>query len=88
MSFLVNTTGLPRAEMEKEVQRYLVWPGQAAAYFTGRRRILDIRTRAEAVLGGRFDAARFNSVILTGGPRPLALVEQDIEDWYESLLDQ
>ena len=88
VSFLVNTTGLPRAEMEKEVQRYLVWPGQAAAYFTGRRRILDIRTRAEAVLGGRFDAARFNSVILTGGPRPLALVEQDIEDWYESLLDQ
>ncbi|WP_018146647.1 DUF885 domain-containing protein [Henriciella marina] len=87
VSYLVDTTGLPRAAMEKEVLRYMVWPGQAASYFTGRRRIIDIRTRAEAVLGSRFEPSRFNAVILDGGPRPLRLVEADVEAWYARLLD-
>ncbi|WP_084398639.1 DUF885 domain-containing protein [Henriciella aquimarina] len=86
VDYLVETTGLPRDAMEREVARYAVWPGQAAAYFAGRERILDMRHRAEAVLGGRFDAAAFNTALLTGGPRPLALVEQDVEAWYDDIL--
>ena len=86
VDYLVETTGQPRRAMEEEVLRYMVWPGQAASYFTGRRRILDIRTRAEAVLGERFDEAAFNAVILAGGPRPLHLVEADVEAWYGELL--
>ncbi|MEQ8559096.1 MAG: DUF885 family protein [Henriciella sp.] len=86
VDYLVETTGLPRQEMQEEVARYAVWPGQAASYFYGRQRILDIRTRAEAVLGGRFDAAAFNSAVLTGGPRPLDMVEADVEAWYGELL--
>jgi uncharacterized protein (DUF885 family) len=88
VAFLVKTTGLPRAAMEKEVQRYIVWPGQAVSYFVGRRQILDIRTRAEAVLGDRFDGAEFNAIILEGGPRPLSLVEEDVEAWYERRLSR
>ena len=86
VDYLVSTTGLPRAAMETEVARYAVWPGQAASYFHGRQRLLDIRARAEAVLGGRFDAAAFNAEILSGGPRPLSMVEADIEAWYGALL--
>ncbi|WP_169711665.1 DUF885 domain-containing protein [Henriciella litoralis] len=86
VSYLVNTTGLPRAEMEDEVARYAVWPGQAASYFTGRRRILEMRARAEAVLGGQLNAPAFNAVVLDGGPRPLSMVEKDVEDWYDNLL--
>ena len=72
--------------MEREVVRYAVWPGQASAYYIGRKRILDMRTRAEAVLGGRFDPSAFNTVLLTGGPRPLPMVEADVEAWYGVLL--
>ncbi len=86
VDYLVETTGLPRASMEEEVARYAVWPGQAAAYFNGRYRIIDMRVRAEAVLGGRFDEAAFNAVLLEGGPRPLSMVEQDVEAWYGELL--
>ena len=72
--------------MEQEVARYAVWPGQAASYFYGRQRLLDMRERAEAVLGGRFDPAAFNAVVLDGGPRPLDMVEADVEAWYGGLL--
>ena len=86
VDYLVSTTGLPRAAMEQEVARYAVWPGQAASYFYGRQRLLDMRERAEAVLGGRFDPAAFNAVVLDGGPRPLDMVEADVEAWYGGLL--
>ena len=86
VDYLVDTTGLPRSQMEREVLRYLVWPGQAVSYFAGRNRILDMRTRAEAVLGERFDEASFNAVILAGGPRQLELVEADVEAWYQRQL--
>ena len=86
VSYLVETTGLPREAMEHEVARYAVWPGQAASYFAGRQRILDMRDRAEAVLGGRFDPAAFNTVVLTGGPRPLSMVDEDVSAWYDGVL--
>lgn len=87
VDYLTDTTGFPRAAMEDEVARYAVWPGQASAYFYGRYRMLDIRTRAEAVLTGSFTERGFNSALLEGGPRPLAMVEQDIEAWYADRLD-
>ena len=88
IDYLTHTTGLPRDAMEREVARYSVWPGQAASYYYGRQRLLEIRERAEAVLGGRFDATAFNSTVLTGGPRPFSQVEADVEDWYGELLDR
>ncbi|MEQ9316174.1 MAG: DUF885 domain-containing protein, partial [Henriciella sp.] len=88
VDYLTDTTGFPRAAMAEEVARYAVWPGQASAYFYGRHRILDMRTRAEAVLTGSFDERGFNSAVLTGGPRPLSMVEQDIEAWYADRLER
>ncbi|MEM5516858.1 DUF885 family protein [Henriciella sp. AS95] len=88
VTYLTDTTGFPREAMEEEVARYAVWPGQASAYFYGRNRILDMRDRAEAVLTGRFTEQGFNSALLRGGPRPLSMVEKDIEAWYAERLEQ
>lgn len=88
VTYLTETTGYPREAMEEEVARYAVWPGQAAAYFYGRSRLIDMRNRAKAVLGSRFEEKGFNSAILEGGPRPLSMVEQDIETWYGGLLER
>ena len=88
VTYLTETTGFPREAMEEEVARYAVWPGQASAYFYGRNRILDMRSRAEAVLTGRFSEQGFNTAVLRGGPRPLSMVEQDIEAWYGERLEQ
>lgn len=81
VDYLVATTGLPRSMMESEVDRYIVWPGQALTYQTGRNTIRRLRTQAEASLGEAFDLRAFHGVILENGPRPLSLVEADVYAW-------
>ena len=82
IDYLVTVTGQPEGPMAQEVDRYTVWPGQAAAYWIGRKRMLDLRERAERVLGPDFDFVEFHDTVLTGGPRPLSILEEDIERWY------
>ena len=82
IDYLTETTGLPRAAMAQEVDRYTVWPGQAAAYWVGAKRILDLRERAQRVLGPDFDLKAFHQIVLSGGPRPLSILEDDVERWY------
>ena len=82
IDYLIAVTGLGVEAAADEVDRYSVWPGQAAAYWIGRQRILDLRERAQRVLGPRFDPKAFHSAILKGGPRPLDMVEADVTRWY------
>lgn len=87
VDYLVETTGQSPEAMAQEVDRYAVWPGQAAAYWVGAQRMLDLRERAQRVLGPEFDLAEFHDVVLGGGPRPLSLLEDDVERWYTSQVD-
>jgi len=82
IAYLAETTGLSLERSADEVDRYTVRPGYAAAYWIGRERILDLRERAIRVLGPKFDPKEFHRVILTGGPRPLGMVEEDVTRWY------
>ena len=81
VDYLVEKTGLPRSMMEAEVDRYIVWPGQALTYLVGRNTIRTLRNQARAALGEDFDLAAFHGVILEAGPRPLDLVEEDVYAW-------
>ena len=81
ITYLVDTTGQPRSAMETEVDRYTVWPGQAVSYMVGRQFIWKLRQRASTALGAKFDLKAFHQTILSNGPRPLQLVEADIEAW-------
>lgn len=82
VAYITSTTGLSAEAAADEVDRYSVWPGQAAAYWIGRKRLLDLRERAQRVLGPKFDAKAFHQAILSGGPRPLDMVEADVTLWY------
>jgi uncharacterized protein (DUF885 family) len=82
IDYIISVTGLGVEAAADEVDRYSVWPGQAAAYWIGRQRLLDLRERAQRVLGPRFDARQFHAAILDGGPRPLDMVEADVTHWY------
>ncbi len=86
VNYLVDTTGQPRSSMETEVDRYAVWPGQAVSYMAGRERIQALRDRARGVLGNGFDLAAFNHAILSGGPRPLDILERDLDAWVSAQL--
>lgn len=88
IAYLVETAGLSPPMAATEVDRFSVRPGHGAAYWLGRERFLDLRERAIRVLGPRFDAKAFHRVILAGGPRPLAMVDEDVTRWYTALIEE
>jgi uncharacterized protein (DUF885 family) len=66
-----------------EVDRYVVYAGQACSYMVGQLRIVALRDRARAALGPRFSVADFHEVILGLGSVPLRIMESEVERWIE-----
>lgn len=62
-----------------EVERYVVWPGQATSYMIGQLKILELRDRARARLQGRFSERAFHNAVLAAGAVPLDLLEQEVD---------
>jgi uncharacterized protein (DUF885 family) len=77
-------TALGDADIKVEVERYIAWPGQALAYKVGQLKILELRRRAQARLGPRFDIRAFHAQVVDSGSLPLAVLEKKIERWIES----
>jgi uncharacterized protein (DUF885 family) len=78
--FLANSSRTPH-DIEVEVDRYIVWPGQALAYKLGQLKLRELRAYAEHELGSRFDAREFHDAVIGQGPLPLELLEARIKDW-------
>lgn len=70
---------------EAEMDRYIVWPGQALGYKLGQLKILELRQRAQTELGPKFDIRAFHDEILGAGPLPLDLLEYRIQEWIDRL---
>jgi uncharacterized protein (DUF885 family) len=70
-----------RASVTSEVRRYLVNPGQATSYKIGELRIRQIREKAQAALGDRFDIKGFHDVVVGGGALPLPILERRVDAW-------
>jgi len=83
IDYMVNNSGLTREDVTAEVDRYLVWPGQATAYKIGELKIKALRAKAKAALGERFDVRRFHNALIDNGALPLAVLEQQIDEWID-----
>ncbi len=78
--FLANT-GMGLHEIETEVDRYIVWPGQALAYKIGELKILEMRYLAQQELGTQFDIRAFHDEVLAHGALPLSIFEAHMKRW-------
>ena len=84
IDYLVANTGQTVAVSTAQVDRYLLTPGQAAAYKIGELQIKALRAKAKAALGERFDLRRFHNAVIDNGALPLQILERQIDEWIES----
>ncbi len=83
IDYMVAKTGMTEAEVTREIERYVVWPGQATSYKVGQLAMLRMRDEAQQALGSRFDLRAFHEVILMNGSMPLAVLEDVVREWIK-----
>lgn len=81
IDYLTTTTGDQPGTIATEVDRYIVWPGQACSYELGRREIERLRERARNTLGQDFDLRHYHDVVLGSGAVPLGVLDSLVEAW-------
>jgi uncharacterized protein (DUF885 family) len=81
MDYFRANTALGEAEIAAEVDRSIAWPGQALGYKVGELKIQELRRRAEAALGPRFDVRAFHAEVVESGSLPLGVLEAKIDRW-------
>jgi uncharacterized protein (DUF885 family) len=69
-----------------EIERYVVMPGQATSYMVGQLRITELREKARAALGDKFEIAQFHNVVLGLGVVPLPVLERAVDAYIASTL--
>ncbi len=84
IDYLVSL-GVPAGWATSEVDRYIVWPGQAPAYLIGMLEILRLRDEAQARLGEDFDLTGFHDAVLRHGSVPLAVLPLAVSSWVDSV---
>lgn len=81
LQYMLTHTAEPRGDAEREIDRYIVWPGQALTYKLGQLEILRLRKEAMERLGDRFDVRAFHDALLARGAIPLPVLRRVMTDW-------
>ena len=71
-----------------EIDRYIVWPGQALAYKIGQLKISELRAKAKLVLADKFDIRDFHDELLKDGPLPRDQLEAKMNAWIDKRQSQ
>ena len=81
VQYFLSNSATTEAQARSEIRRYMVLPGQATSYKIGMLKIQELRRKAEAALGARFDIRAFHDTILGGGAMPLTVLEARVDRW-------
>ncbi len=84
IKYMAQTTGTVESDVVAEIERYMVWPGQALGYKLGMINILRLRDKSQKQLGNKFDIKAFHDLILLGGAVPMEVLNSKVEAWIKS----
>ncbi|HET9474365.1 MAG TPA: DUF885 domain-containing protein, partial [Steroidobacteraceae bacterium] len=82
--YMLDNSSMAESDVTAEVERYIVWPGQALGYKLGQLHITALRARAQARLGTKFDVREFHSQVLRDGALPMDVLTTKIDRWIAS----
>lgn len=85
IDYFMQNSPEPLESVTSEIQRYIVMPGQATSYKIGMLKIQELREKAQASLGAKFDIRAFHDTVLGGGALPLPVLERVVDQWIESV---
>ncbi|MCS6935614.1 MAG: DUF885 domain-containing protein [Chitinophagales bacterium] len=83
IAYMTRNTANAPGDVEREVERYFLWPGQALGYKVGMMKILALREKARQQLGNKFDIKKFHDAVLTQGAVPLTTLEKLVDKMIE-----
>ena len=81
IKYMLDNSSMAESDVTAEVERYIVWPGQALGYKLGQLHITALRAKAQAELGARFDVREFHSQVLRDGALPMDVLSAKIDRW-------
>ena len=81
IQYMLDHSGESKTDATAEVERYIAIPSQAVAYKVGALKIQELRDRAKAALGPKFDVREFHAQVLGSGALPLSILDAKIDRW-------
>jgi uncharacterized protein (DUF885 family) len=84
IQFFLDNAPKTKHDVTVEVDRYIIWPGQALSYKLGELKIKELRNYAKAQLGEKFDIREYHHQVLKDGAVPLGLLDSNIKNWVKT----
>ncbi len=84
IQYMLDHSGESKTDATAEVERYIAIPSQALAYKIGQLKISELRDKAKAALGPKFDIREYHAQVLDTGALPLPILEKKIDNWIAS----